>query len=155
MIANSSPTLLKAKEIVFRLLKFRPRSEKEIRDKLQQKKIPEETIEQAIAYFKQLQLLDDRQFAQNWIRTRLRKPLGLTRIRFELKTKGVPDNIIKEELESNFDAEAEYEIVLDLAKRRATKYQRVEPLKRKRRLFEYLARRGFNSGIIQKVIKNL
>ncbi len=152
---SEDPNLRKAKETVYRLLKYRPRSEEEIRRKLKLKKFTDDVVEQTVEYFKKYQFIDDRLFARSWVKSRLHKPLGLTRIRFELRTKGVAEDIIKEELDNFFDPETEFESVLSLARRRMTKYKNVEPLKRKRRLFEYLARRGFNSETIQKVLRKL
>mgnify|MGYP001566612742 CR=1 FL=1 len=145
----------KARDTVLRLLKFRPRSEQEVQAKLKAKKISDETITQTIQYFKQLQLIDDHQFAKSWITARLARPFGINRIRFELKIKGVNDEIIKELLNEINDPDAQWKAVLTLAEKRSVKYKNLEPRKAKRRIFEYLSRRGFSPDTILKVMREL
>ena len=147
--------LQKAKDTIFRLLKFRPRSEKEIRDRLNNKNFQKENIDGAIQYFKDLQLIDDRQFARNWISSRLQRPFGPNRIRFELKEKGIHADILQEELKSATSNFPEEEIVLALAKKRASLYKDIEKNKIEQRVYNYLVRRGFNNRAILKAIKQL
>ena len=147
--------LIRARNIVFLLLKFRQRSEKEVRQRLKRKSISDSIIENVVDYFKELTLLDDRQFARSWIRARLLKPFGVKRIRFELKQKGIPDNIINEELTEASHSEGENEAVTALAKKCLSKYKNLEPIKAKRRTYEYLLRRGFTSEQIQKTLQKI
>ena len=151
----SGPEKIKARETVFRLLKLRPRSEHEIRQKLEKKEFSHDIIDETIQYLKHIQLIDDRRFAKAWIHSRLARPFGLNRIRFELKTKGINNQIIQEELSGAKETFAEDEAVLALAQRRFQKYKRVEKLKAKRRTFEFLVRRGFSSDAISKALRQL
>lgn len=145
----------KARESVYRLLKYRPRSEKEIADKLKIQGFDEATIDETIRYFKSLKVIDDRQFARGWISSRLNKPFGSKRIHYELSQKGISLPIIKEELSKAFDAYSEADAVLNLARKRAQKYKNIEPAKAKQRLFGYLSRRGFCAETIYKAIDQL
>lgn len=151
----SSEETAKARASVFRQLKIRHRSEKEIRTKLLDKKFSVPIIEETVRYFKALDLIDDQRFARAWIQSRLKKPFGVKRIRLELKDKGIHKDIIADELERATADYPQEEIVLQLARRRQQKYLRLPVEKRKRRIFEYLARRGFDSGIIWKTIRQL
>jgi len=74
------------------------RSEQEIYNKLKQKRFSHDHIKRTVQYFKEIGLINDRQFAQKWILSRLAKPFGKDRIRFELKEKGIDTAIIEEEL---------------------------------------------------------
>ena len=94
MSSAVSNELAKAKNAVFRLLKYRSRSRKELQDRLRHKKFSENTINQAIVYFDSLDLIDDQAFAVNWLNSRLSRPLGLRRIFFELKRKGISKDIL-------------------------------------------------------------
>ena len=146
----------KAKRAAFESLKIRNRSEKEIREKLYRKKFDPDTIEQTVQYLKSVDLINDRQFARDWIRTRLAKPFGLRRIFFELKSmKGIPEEILKEEIACVQNNSSEESTIEALAKKCLRKYKNLEAAKRSRRLYEYLARRGFNIDIITKVIEIL
>ena len=145
--------LAKAKNIVFRLLNLRSRSEKEIKDKLKHKKIHPAVIDQVIRHFKQLALIDDRKFAQSWISYRLARPWGIQRIEIELKEKGINSEIIRKELKENFNQAVESKTVLELAKKRVSKYPTLAPEKKKQRLFNYLTRRGFSLTSIYQALK--
>ena len=147
--------LVRAREAVYRLLKFRNRSEKEIRERLAKKNFSPDIIETTITYFREMELLDDRQFAREWIRSRLKKPFGTRRIRMELKQKGVGADIIAEEIAATAAEQNEDDVVLDLATERFSRYAHLDKPKRKRRLFEYLARRGFQTGSIVRAIHQL
>ena len=145
----------KARESVYRLLKYRFRSEKEIADKLKIKGFDKATIDETIRYFKDLEIIDDRQFARGWISSRLNKPFGPKRIQHELDQKGIARHIIEEELHDAFDAYSEADVVLNLARKRTQKYKGIEPLKAKQRLFGYLSRRGFSTEAIYKAINQI
>ncbi len=147
--------LKKAREAVFRLLKIRFRSEQEIRERLTRKQFSKETVEQTIPYFKELGLIDDRQFARKWISSRLLKPFGINRIQFELRNKGIQDEIIHEALRNLTDDYPEEEIVFRLAKQQASKVKNVDLNKSRQRIYGYLARRGFRSATIFKAFKEL
>ncbi len=152
---DARKTLSKAKLAVERLLKIRLRSEKEIKDKLKQKNFSTDVIDATIQYFKKLDLVNDRQFAQKWIESRLLKPFGINRIRFELRTKGVDEVIIQKQLEDALDDFPEEDVVSSLAQRRATLYKGIDKAKIKQRLYGYLVRKGFQSTAIFKALKKI
>src|SRR3989338_10427961 len=133
-----------AKRIAYQLLKFRASSEKEIRDRLKQKGFPPEIISQTVEYLYRLKYLNDREFAAAWTNSRLNKPLGVRRIRLELKQKGVSEDIIAEAWDSVREKYREYDTVLALAKTKLKRMKGVEDAKAKRRIYTFLAHRGFN-----------
>lgn len=147
--------LARAKQIVFRLLKIRNRSEKEIKDRLKLKDLDDNTIEKTLQYFKDALLIDDRQFAKWWINARLTKPFGFRRIQFELKNKGIHDEIAKEELSAAFSQISEVRLMETLVRKRLSRYKNLDPLTKKRRLFEYLARRGFHIESINQTLQKI
>jgi len=145
----------KAKNIIFRLLKVRQRSEKEIHDRLRVKGIDQNTIDETLRYFKNIGYIDDRAFTQQWIHSRLLKPFGPNRIRYELKSKGIDLEIIQNELDQVIKNYCEDEIILSLAQRQAVKYKNIEKTKVKKRLYDFLLRRGFKPETISKVVDAL
>ncbi|MBP9854713.1 MAG: regulatory protein RecX [Candidatus Omnitrophica bacterium] len=145
-------TIIKAKEYVYRLLNFRLRSQKEIEDKLTLKHFSTALITETIEYFKQHDLINDREFAKKWIFFRQSKLYGKNRIRFELKQKGIKDDIIEEELSEGFADSSEEEFVCQLVKKQYGKYQNIDPQKRIKRLYDYLRRRGYHHPVIMKVL---
>ena len=152
---RSDQSLQKAKQIVLRLLNIRLRSEKEIQDKLATKRYAKQDIKQTLHYFKKLGLIDDRQFAKEWISSRLSKPLGSSRIRLELKAKGIDNEISQDELMQAFKDYPEFKIVDKLAQHRALQYTGIDSEKIKQRVYGYLTRRGFTTAAIDKAVEKL
>lgn len=150
-------TVTEAKNYVYRLLKVRLRSEKEVRDKLSQKGFSEPTADEAVGYFKAIDLINDRQFARKWIASRLsrNKPFGIRRIGFELKEKGIEPELMKEELAQATADYSEADVAARLAKRQAEKYRGVPREKMKQRVYGYLMRRGFNSAAVFKALREI
>jgi len=148
-------TLDRAKNTALRLLKVRNRSAQEIRRRLKAKRFSASVIQQTVAYLKNLKYLDDRQFARNWITTRLKKPLGIHRITAELKERGVAQKIIEAEMARCTNGYQETAIISEMAQRRAERYEGVPREKMQQRVFAYLVRRGFNIEAVQQIVKQL
>ena len=148
-------TFAQAKGYTFRLLKIRLRSEKEVRDKLRQKGFSEPTVDEAVGYFKAIGLIHDRQFTRTWIASRLNKPFGIHRIRFELKEKGIDPELMKEEFEQAMSEYSEMDVAARLAKHQALKHRDIPREKVKQRVYGYLLRRGFNPAIVMKAIQDI
>jgi len=138
-----------------RLLKIRLRSEKEIREKLQLRQYSDGIVKRILSEYKDLGLIDDRQFAEIWIAARLRRPFGLQRITRELIQKGIDKEIIAQEIAHATAQYSEKDIVMDLAQRRAKKYKDIDKTKIKQRVYGYLNRRGFHSSAIFQALKEL
>ncbi len=155
MVNDSNVELSKAKTSAFRFLKIRQRSVGELREKLAAKGISKATVEQTVAFLLDKKFLDDRAFTKAWIRYRQARPYGAQRIRMELRQKGIHDEIIQEELGEAFGEYAEEDVVLELARRRAARYKALDPVKRKKRVFDFLARRGFGLDAINKAVRKL
>ena len=153
---KTDANLKKCQAAAFRFLKVRLRSVEELRSKLVgKKKFDSEVIEETLHFLISHKFLDDALFAQQWIRYRLARPFGPKRIRFELQQKGVSKSIIERELDRALHSFREEDVVFELARKRAQKYQDLEKEKVKQRVFGYLSRRGFNSTLIYKAIQKL
>lgn len=137
------------------LLKFRLRSEREIYQRLKKKKFAEEIIRETIAFLKAQEFIDDKLFAKSWIESRLKKPLGLTKIRQELELKGVLKEIIDSQINEFKPNYTESDIVTKLAKQRFDRLKNVEPQKAKRRIYAELLRRGFSAEAAADAINQL
>lgn len=145
----------RAREYVFRLLKSRMRTEHEIFERLKKKNFSERIIGQVISYFKKLGFINDKEFANLWLSSRLKKPLGFRRLGYELRQKGLKNNLIEKsvnKLKKDYD---ESSIVRQLAIQRLKRLRGLEPIKIKRRLFSYLAGRGFSLDVIIEVLRSI
>ena len=148
--------LFKARNAVFQLLKVRLRSEKEIIERLKKKKFEDSLIEETCKYFRDIELIDDRKFAQEWIHSRLNKPFGLNRIKRELIDKGIAKDILEDELKKvDHKNDGELDIIQKLVQKRFQGYGHIDKNKLKQRIFGYLIRRGFSSENTYKALKEL
>ena len=143
-----------AKATALRFLKIRPRSIEELKEKLEFKGFSPEEIAETVVYLTGIKLLDDRAFTRSWIAYRLARPFGFRRIILELQQKGVAQDVIDEVIADIKPQVTEAQTVLELARRR---YGRLngDAQQKKKRVFDYLARRGFEAGDIFKVLKQL
>ncbi|MDD5518562.1 MAG: regulatory protein RecX, partial [Candidatus Omnitrophica bacterium] len=144
----------KARDYAFLLLKFRLRSEDELVQRLKLKKIPAETIKEVISFLKEKKFIDDNVFAKAWINSRLKRPLGLRRIKQELRQKGVDKEIIEEQT-AKVEDYTEGKIVLDLAKGRLNRLKGIDQVSAKRRVYAFLLRRGFSPEVVIDTLNQL
>ena len=147
--------LQRAKDYAFLLLKFRPRSEKEIGERLKRKKFDTAVIRETILFLKEKNFIDDSYFAKVWLESRIKKPLGLRKLRVELRRKGIDKEIIDSQIEAISKGYSEKDVVLKLAKARLNSLKGIEPQKKKNRLYGYLMRRGFQSEQIIDAVNQL
>ncbi len=138
-----------------RLLKFRPRSEYELCQRLKRRGFSESTIKETLFFLKERDLVNDLEFARIWVESRLKKPLGINRIKQELKIKGIDKHLIEQVIESIGAKYNEEEVLKDLIHHRWEKLKHIQQQKAKRRLFLYLLRRGFPSDMIQETISQI
>jgi len=86
----------KALNYAFLLLKYRPRSQEEIKRRLKRKGYSPALIESVLQYLLTHRYLDDRAFAHMFVGDCLLKGWGARRIDFALKQLGVAESIRKE-----------------------------------------------------------
>ncbi len=152
---NEAATFQKAKEYSFLLLKFRLRSEKEISERLKKKKFPEQVINATVAFLKEKKFIDDDEFARAWIESRIKKPLGLRRLKEELRVKGIDKEIIESSIREVRRDYAEADIVAEAAAEKLSRIKGVEPQKAKSRVYAYLLRRGFSPDVVIDTINKI
>jgi regulatory protein len=147
--------LKSAKNACFRLLKVRPRSEYELRSRLSLKDFEKEVIEQAVSDIAKIGLIDDAAFARMWVESRIKKPLGLNRLSFELKQKGIDKEIIESVLNEYKSPQQEEEIVRDLMQQKIKRFSGLDKKKIKQRLWGFFLRKGFSKDIVFDVLSEL
>jgi len=147
--------LAKASGYALLLLRYRQRSESELRQRLKRKGFEESVIEQTLLFLKEHHFVDDCQFARFWIQARLNKPLGINRIILELRQKGVNQDIIKQELSEIKLGYDEKKAIKTLASKRLRLLKKTtDPKKAKARVFSFLVRRGFSPEVVAEVINS-
>lgn len=144
----------KATDRALNLLARRPRSVREIRDRLRQKGFDQPAIDAAVERLAGWNYVDDAEFARYWVENReTHKPRGRRLLEQELRTKGVEREVIREAIdEADLDERASA-LAVGRAKLRA--YAGLDPLVVRRRLGSYLARRGYDFGTVRATVDRL
>jgi len=151
---DQEKSLVRAKDCAYRLLSYRPRSIKEINDRLKKKGFSPTIIKKTIDSLKKINYLNDEEFAKSWVRSRLQlRPSGLSLLRYELRQKGIAEDTADEVINLAADEYDESEAAKEVASARCKAYRHLEPQKRRLRLYGYLRRRGFSQDAIMKAMK--
>ena len=137
-----------------KLLKIRPRSIFEVKDRLSAHKQPSDVIMKVINSLRGSGHLNDLQFTKAWVEDRMNfNPKAPAILAQELRQKGVNQKIIDgvlEETKRRFDFN---DIASGLADTCIKRLGRgVSPESAKRRVAGYLKRRGFNSTLIDDIL---
>lgn len=143
-----------AKDTALRFLGYRARSEKELRDKLTQSGYAEDTIEKVVSELKRMKYIDDNEFAAMFVRDRLRMhPVGSYLLEQELKQKGLSDEIVENALEEAYRKKSQFELAKELAEKKGRSYKNLDDHKKKKRVVDFLLRRGFDWEIVKHVME--
>ena len=146
----------RAKNNAYALLRQRPRSVYEIRNRLKLKGYDDDIIEDIVASLERSGDLDDGKFAKIWVESRMHmNPAGDVVLKHELKGKGVSDSIIEAVLTEKSEKYDEYEIALSMAKDRFERLKKLDRRKATKRIYDFLLRRGFKYDNIRRVVENL
>jgi len=139
-------------DAALRFLDYRPRSESELRRRLDQRGFDGSNVEAVINRLKEQNLLDDVAFARFWTENRDSfRPRSRRLTKLELRQKGIADDIINQVVDTVDDEDNAYRAALVKARNISTAdYQGFN-----RRLGDYLKRRGFNYEVIKNTVQRL
>jgi regulatory protein len=151
---------LRARESAVRLLAVRSRSTAELRARLRQKRVPDPQIRAVLHDLTAAGYLDDLAFARTWIAGRMAsRLLGVRRLRWELREKGVPSSLVDQAMHELAEGEgvaaAEERGARALVMRRLLAYRGLPPDRRARRIAGLLQRRGFAPSTISRILRTL
>lgn len=134
------------------MLAFRARSASELTRSLVRKGAERADVDRAIVRLREQGLLDDAAFAQAFTRA---KVLGANqsrrRVQQELGRKGVARDVSEAAINAVFEAECidQREVVEAAARKKARSLARLDPVVQRRRLYAFLARRGYDADDIR------
>lgn len=142
-------TLKYAKEIGVAYVAYAPRTRREVEQHLARKGIDEKSIEQAVQALEEYSYLDDAAYVREFVRSYAGR-LGAGAIRRKLAEKGVPQQVIEENLE--LFAKEQREAARAVAEKLRRKYRAEPEQARRRKMFAALCRRGFSYEDIRQVV---
>lgn len=130
-------------------LSYRPRSEAEVRKKLKLRGFDDDSVAGVLARLKELGLVDDVAFVRFWKENRETfNPRSQRLTRLELQQKGVDKEIVDQVVDTVDDRDSAYRAACSRASRLPhTDYQAF-----RRRLGEFLRRRGFSYEVADHTV---
>ncbi|WP_426998847.1 regulatory protein RecX [Pseudarthrobacter sp. N5] len=145
-----------ARAIVLRQLTMSPKSRLQLARKLSEKNIPKDVAEEVLDRFEEVQLIDDAEFAHQWVRSRAQtRKLAKGALRRELAEKGINGDLADAALDQLSD-EDEEAAARQLVERKlrpcADPGDRSERDKTMRRLAAMLARKGYQPSQAFRIV---
>jgi regulatory protein len=139
-------------EKLLRFATLRPRSRKEVGTWFKKHKVHLSLQKDLVKKLEHLELLDDGKFAKWWVEQRLQfRKKSKRELVLELRSKGIDKNTIADVLsETEFD---EYKTAKDLLEKKKYRWEKFDDRKKRQKMTEYLARRGFSWDVIKSVVK--
>jgi regulatory protein len=138
-----------------RFLSYRPRSVSEVRRHLRQEVEDEATVEAVLGKLAEQGYLNDAEFARYWVDSRAQfRPKGPRALRQELRQHGLDNTEIDAALTGLNSAEGAYAAARQRAARLAG-LAKSDPSAFRRKLGDFLVRRGFDYDTIRDVLARL
>ena len=126
----------------------RARTVAEVRRKLTASEFGEAAIEGAIARLQELGYLDDRQYARRYAAGRLDRKYGPRRIVQELRRRGIVAELAESAVRDAREERDVEDLARELAMTRAARLKsETDERKRKKKVYDFLVRRGFDSDV--------
>jgi regulatory protein len=140
------------------MLALRARSAAELRRLLVRKGEPAELVDVAIERLLRAGFLDDESFARQFARSKLLGAgLSRRRVQQELARRGVAREVAESALSEVVDEEQvdEEDGLQRVARKKLESLERLDPATQRRRLYAFLARRGYDSDDIARTLREL
>ncbi len=135
-----------------KFLNFRQRSQVEVERNLKEHQFSEEVIAGVIDRLSNSGFLNDERFAQAWVENRNEfRPRGSNLLRMELRQRGLQDEAIESALQGIDEEELAYRAGV----KQSRKLDGLDRNQFRKKMYAFLARRGFNYEIISPVVERV
>ena len=143
----------KAKQYALKLLSYRGRSEKELKERLIKKGISEALVSSTADYLRKLGYLDDVSLAEALKREAIeRKLLSQAGAKKYLLNRGIPRNIVHSVFLQ--EEETDRENAKNYIRKKIRMFENYPPETVRRRLYNQMIRRGYSSETIYAALKD-
>ena len=136
------------------LLEYRSRTCDQMRTLLLDRGFSDQIAQQVVDRLKELRLLDDARYASGYLKARTKKGYGLRRSSYELRRRGIPEELL-EEAAQDVSEEEELESALSAGRKIWQKTASMEKKKRRQKLYATLTQRGFGYETVDRVLRRL
>ncbi|MDQ4006168.1 MAG: recombination regulator RecX [Actinomycetota bacterium] len=142
------------KERALRLLSVRSRSRTELMHRLRRAGYESEEIEEALSDLERVGLIDDERFAREVAEDRRKRGYGPRAGMAALRQKGV-DRAVAERVVEESQPEDEEDRAAEVARARWPRLSNLEPPVARRRLLDFLLRRGFDFQVARDACRRV
>lgn len=157
---STSEAFHRAQTFAVNYLSYRPRSSKEIQDHLRKKGFSPDLGRKVVQHLQKQGLVNDVEFARMFVRDKLKKKqVGKAWIRRALYEKGVSSHIVEKTFKEYVSDDDQEQAAHQLAEKRlrlaGASFEKLDQNKKRKRLFNYLLRRGFSSEVALKTVRTV
>ena len=125
------------------------KTQKQLQTYLKEKGFLQESIDDAVQKLKEYGYIDDKVYAENYIKTYKDKK-GKIKLKFDLLSKGVAADVIEEALQEFVDEDEQYAACEKLLKKYVK--NKSQDIKLKSKAYAHLFSKGFSGDIISRAI---
>lgn len=140
-----------------RLLAAKPRSIRELRERLLEKEWTNGAIvDEVLEKLKEYDYVNDEQFAKSLASSKLRqKPLGRRRLRQSLSQKKLDKETVEQAIEQVYENMPEDEVIERAIKKRLRQKGKPEAREDVKKFYDYLMRQGFSYDLISSKMREI
>lgn len=148
--------LERAKAVAVKYLSYRDRSRHEVREYLSKKAFSPAVVRQTLDFLKGLGYVDDGRFAQNWGQSRVHGGrIGRLRLEREFLAKGLAPKLVEETLRDLYADVDESRLARVCAQKKLAGMKGLDTNKQRRRMAQFLERKGFSADMIYNILEQL
>ncbi|MEX0721915.1 MAG: RecX family transcriptional regulator [Balneolaceae bacterium] len=145
-----------AREYMFRILSRRDHSRKELKTKAYKKGFSGDFVDEILDELEQKEYIDDFKFAFKYASDKFEfNEWGPYKIKTELFKKGISNKVIEAVINKTFEKDKINENLEKLVLKKKKRFQRVPAEKRRKKVFDFLMRKGYDSSSILKHMDEL
>ncbi|MBV7389884.1 recombination regulator RecX [Enterococcus alishanensis] len=142
-------------QLALNYLSYQLRTEMEIRKYLKDNEIPKEDRHLIVQRLVEMNLLDDENFAESYVRTQMRLgDKGPKILAQKLKQKGISNQLVETTL-AKISLSDQQDLALQVANKALKKYRGKSSRETTTKIFQYLLQKGFSGDVIDFAIAEL
>lgn len=146
--------MISCRDYALKVIEYRDRTEKELREKLKEKGFGEHLIDDELEFLKSYGFINDARYAERFTADAINlKKWGKSRIKSELIRKGVDRELIYNTIEDAFLELDDDRLFSEMQKR--YKNSDFSNIKERTRIFNFFLRRGFSPEEIKGAINRM
>ncbi len=143
----------KVRSMALTYVNYKMRTEEQVRRRLTQRECSTEEIEDAIAFLREFEYLNDEVFAQMFVRDRLlRLRVSARGLIQELRKRGISSALAEHTVDTLYPHDTSRDLAMAAAEKKMKSLSHRSPEKQKAALQSYLQRQGFAWSIIRDIV---